>query len=663
MSSRTAWIVLVALTMAGACLRLDYLSNSGWVIDADEAIVGLMGKHISEGREVPIFYYGQHYMGSLEAILAALSFKLFGMSALTLKLVPLLFSLALIPLIFLLGRAIGGTGSGLLAATFMALPPVALVEWSSKARGGFIEILFLGALALLLTVRLLKQERARDLCLLGFVLGLGWWVNNQIVYFGLPIAAILAVHILRSFGVARFVRAAALGALAFIVGSAPFWVYNLRHDFASFGMFGLAGSEQVLDHAAGLFSMALPIIMGAKRFWTESEIFPGAMWLGYGLYGALFLVGSIFTARFALGKSGAAVAAPSREAARNQLEGAPTAAPLSLLQAFVLTTLLIFTLSSFGWLVQAPRYLLPLYVGLFPLFGYALVQVRSRLAVASATLLMLGLHLSSYLYNGPAIAGEPIVYDGQRVSKDHSALIAWLHRSNTNLVRTNYWIGYRLAFETAEQVRFGIFQVPRSVRLPQYEEDVRNTTPDDVPYVLVPAQAALVERAIKALGMLYQRAELSGYVVLSDIRPSVTGLTPISGLIADTPLDSPRASLAIDGDDATRWGSAQPQTPGMEFTVTLPPASLGTKIRGLEYHLGEFKHDYPRSLKISAELVDGSRKEIYSAENHPAVMYFLDQGNTIRIYFDGIPIKRLIFSQGGQHPVFDWSIAEIVVLQ
>src|SRR4030067_2555737 len=44
--------------------------------NSDEAIVALMAKHILEGDR-PIFFYGQAYMGSLDAWLVALGFKLF----------------------------------------------------------------------------------------------------------------------------------------------------------------------------------------------------------------------------------------------------------------------------------------------------------------------------------------------------------------------------------------------------------------------------------------------------------------------------------------------------------------------------------------------------------------------------------------------------------
>jgi hypothetical protein len=57
--------------------------------DADQAVIGLMGKHLSELRAFPLFLYGQNYILAVEAWMAALSFLVFGVSVVALKL-PLL---------------------------------------------------------------------------------------------------------------------------------------------------------------------------------------------------------------------------------------------------------------------------------------------------------------------------------------------------------------------------------------------------------------------------------------------------------------------------------------------------------------------------------------------------------------------------------------------
>ena len=58
----------------------------GFDFDSDQAIVGLMAKHLSELRTFPLFFYGQHYMLAVEAWLAAPLFWLAPATVTTLKL-------------------------------------------------------------------------------------------------------------------------------------------------------------------------------------------------------------------------------------------------------------------------------------------------------------------------------------------------------------------------------------------------------------------------------------------------------------------------------------------------------------------------------------------------------------------------------------------------
>ena len=75
-------------------------------LEGDEAIVGLMGRHILRG-EWPLFYYMQPYMGSLEAYLVAGVFALVGSSTFALKLVPMLGALLYVGLLFATGYRLG----------------------------------------------------------------------------------------------------------------------------------------------------------------------------------------------------------------------------------------------------------------------------------------------------------------------------------------------------------------------------------------------------------------------------------------------------------------------------------------------------------------------------------------------------------------------------
>jgi hypothetical protein len=63
--------IIIAVT---TLLRI-VLTAQGWPhSNADEDTMGMMAMHIAYHGEHPIFFYGQHYMGTLEAFIAAAFF-------------------------------------------------------------------------------------------------------------------------------------------------------------------------------------------------------------------------------------------------------------------------------------------------------------------------------------------------------------------------------------------------------------------------------------------------------------------------------------------------------------------------------------------------------------------------------------------------------------
>lgn len=111
-ADRAIW-GLALLLLLGALIRAwAALVSRFWF---DEATFGLMGRHVLQG-ELPVFMYGQPFMGALEAYLLAPLFVAFGASVKALETLPLLLSLGIVALVFLLGRRCVGTRVGLVAA-------------------------------------------------------------------------------------------------------------------------------------------------------------------------------------------------------------------------------------------------------------------------------------------------------------------------------------------------------------------------------------------------------------------------------------------------------------------------------------------------------------------------------------------------------------------
>lgn len=646
--SKSDLLFLIASVLLGFAIRFHLLIASHFVIDADEAIVGLMGKHILEGRGIPTFYYGQHYMGSLEALLSAAAFGIFGVSCIALKMVPLFVSLLLIPLFYAFMRNFAGIAAARFGTVLLALPPAALVEWSSKARGGFIEVVFIGTAALLLTVKWLQSEQKSLLGIfwIGLILGIGWWVNNQIVYF---ITAIGSVFLSAFFG--KKGRAAAkkifVGLLGFFIGGSPYWIYNFYNQFVSFEMLHSASSKDLGQHIYGLFTSALPIILGAKRFWHDEEIFNGSLIFAYAVW--VFLASSYFLmCKYSL---------QSRDLKKFRQE--------LLLLILLLASFGIFTTSAFGYLVQAPRYLLPAYVALFGIAGCALAEWhrRSKLAAYFGFGGLLALHLSSSYLGGLAVPGEPIIYLGERVSRDHSELLHWLSNNQIRYVRTNYWIGYRLTFETKERVKFKLFHEPYQVRVPEYENEVSAQPLSNVPTIVTPLQAQQVRAGLKTLQYEFKERILSSYVVFYDVnapnfdhRPTV----PATELTIETTSNQAQAALMDDDDLGTRWGTGKPQGPGMKVMITLKQPM---KLSGLEILLGRWSTDYPRSLRIDVVESNGTVRPLYTPDSIRGIEYFADCRDKILVPLPTEPILGIHVVQMGKDTVFDWSIAELKLFQ
>src|SRR5688500_13396512 len=87
-------IVLALVVLAVAARSAVFVFWQQSFFDSDQAVIGLMAKHLSELRAFPVFMYGQSYMLGVEAWLAAPVFLLLGVSVTSLKLPLLAMNLA-----------------------------------------------------------------------------------------------------------------------------------------------------------------------------------------------------------------------------------------------------------------------------------------------------------------------------------------------------------------------------------------------------------------------------------------------------------------------------------------------------------------------------------------------------------------------------------------
>src|SRR5204862_96146 len=80
---------VIAVVLAAVALRAVLIAVGAPPTNSDEATMGLAAVHIGAGHDQPVWFYGQAYMGTLEAYLAAPFVALFGPHTAVLRL-PLL---------------------------------------------------------------------------------------------------------------------------------------------------------------------------------------------------------------------------------------------------------------------------------------------------------------------------------------------------------------------------------------------------------------------------------------------------------------------------------------------------------------------------------------------------------------------------------------------
>src|SRR5947209_16927586 len=131
---RHALFIGVFILIAAAWSALLALSQTH--VHSDEAIIGLMGKHILEGRYFPFYMYGQSYNAGAawEAYVAAIAFRLFGVGVIPLKGCIVALSLLCLFLFYRMGCALYDERTAVLATVAFALAP-SLLKWHFQVRG------------------------------------------------------------------------------------------------------------------------------------------------------------------------------------------------------------------------------------------------------------------------------------------------------------------------------------------------------------------------------------------------------------------------------------------------------------------------------------------------------------------------------------------------
>lgn len=464
---RWSSIALIVALMIG--LKWALLAADTVPFNSDEAVVGLAARHILQG-ERPVFFYGQAYLGTLDSWLIAFAFSIFGDTVDSIRLVQIaLYAGTTITAYLIARRVLEDEWAARAVALLYAIPIPLVTTYTTATLGGYGETLLIGNVLLLLVYRLDHMPSNRWTWIaFGLIAGLGFWTSVMTMVYAVP-ALLWLIWRVR----ARIWPGALWAALAFFVGSAPWWIAFIEMQGAPLReMLGLsdrgvalAGSflNDVALHAFYWVTFGLTVLFGLRFPWSSDIVVP--------LLAPIVLAINVLAIGYAI----------------RSLKSNRRMIPLWGL-ALCLTAGFIFT--SFGN-DPSGRYFLPLYLPLSICVAALLSHLCTRKVWLGGLMLvaLLGYNLSTDVVAArnvpPGITTQFDAVTSIDWRRDDE-LIAFLKAHGITHGYSNYWVAYRLAFRSDEQIIF-------APRLP-YHTDFRYTTHDD----RYPAYTTLVDAAPRA---------------------------------------------------------------------------------------------------------------------------------------------------------------------
>jgi hypothetical protein len=514
--------------MIGILIRLALIVPSGWRMDYDEAMVGLLSLRVLRG-EFMAFIPAQATLGAIEPYLLAPLFVLFGATPVAVRLLSLILSAAYIVTAGLLARAAFDESVGGIAAVLAAAAPPYMLVTGMKIWGSTIETLVLGNVLLLVTYVALnpkpnpnRAQRAVSLLVTGVIAGVMFWIAWLGFYYFVPV------------GIVLFWRGRELlrhgwwaGLMGFAVGSAPFWIFNLTHDWATFATITERPENTVIDYGfivQHMFTDLFRLIVTGDARWglTTSRwlVVPPVI---YGV-GLIVLLASVRWWRAEAGKS-----------------------LRWMLALFVLAVPVLYVVSGYGqavlnpWNVDATgRYVLMLH-SVLPI-GVALL-IRSlagdhtglplrvwipRGIGAALFVGVIGANLLGVWRTDPIKAFDSPYYDRLPVSLD--ALVNYLDEQGIRHVWVDNGIGHVLMFETQERIfaadYYDAYLTYGFLRFPDVLAEVEAAERAAFVVPVYPGQIKPpIAQALDAAGIVYESADvlptLRVYVPEQRVDPAV----------------------------------------------------------------------------------------------------------------------------------------------
>jgi len=259
-------VICGAGVFVGLAIRVWLAAAFQGNLNVDNAKVGLMAMHALRGRFYA-FFWGQPQLGSLESIVIAAVFGAFGVSDFTLALGLLPWFVVFSVALYFVTRRCGGASAAAIVLILSAVSSPLVQIHQVTALSGYAANPALGMLLVWLTLVLVYARPAgtsRRLLFVAFglIAGLAFWNSWLIASYLLT----SGLYLLLDDPLLPLRFESLEVAVAFFVGSLPWWVHNLRFGFPSLLLLSAhaRGYQNHLEDLAWALSRGVPEIVGIR---------------------------------------------------------------------------------------------------------------------------------------------------------------------------------------------------------------------------------------------------------------------------------------------------------------------------------------------------------------------------------------------------------------
>jgi len=557
-------VIIVLLIALAAAVHVPYLVHSTGLMDSDEAIPALQGKHIAEGKLPTVFYYSARFQGSLPQHLYALFFWIFGYSVFLTKLVAFLAFAAFLAVQYLLLLKIYGRGLAVAAGVFYVLPFHNLILASFDVGSGFAVVLLLGAVIFALTERVYAEGKDHLLATLAFLLGLTFWTHQITIIFVLTVGVFLLLRY--KFRIKHYFRIAGW----FLLGFLPCLVSEVYWNFPIVRALLQGESTGKLSQAKLANALALVLDLFAPGSRTVGIVYLLVFGLGLALLAVSSFRGGKLTIR-------------------------------SLYVVYALAYAAVYFVSSFSS-SNIIRYLYILYLVLPVLVAGAFFWIKpGKLRLAATAAFILAFFLIGQA--GPSLTHYRSIVDHDA---DIRAVLAAVDETGEKYWKGNYWHSYLLDAVSKERIIVASTTVERY----QYYQLLYDTESKGANRIFLRDVPQQVQKALeftellRRLGKRFETKAIGDWLLVYGVRGEVYDKN-----LLFPPDDVPEVSL--DGI------SAESNALVLDFSAKAPIPVGGYRINVA----------VPGFCAVFAPLEPGSRFKVripYPAERRVRLRYYLD---------------------------------------